>query len=280
MNGEKLDIVLQSFRVPAKRSKEEAWEHLMTKLEEKEPRVRKLQHLNWLIGAVAAVAVFGLIMYVGMFNTGKYSPDYLTEVHQTDTLVLPDNSTIALNSNSLVRYSFNKFTRERAVYLKGEAFFEVEKGKKFNVEFEGGNLSVLGTAFDVIAYSDNYIQVDCVHGSVEVELNSQKILLSGGYGLKCYNGDIDGPYQINSQYIADRMNGLFYWKKVSVTELLYIISMRFGYNLVMSEGLEGQSFSGKIDLNNLKDCLNIVSYAMDLRYTIEEKTQTIKVNAK
>lgn len=275
-----INSALDSYKVPSVRSKEDAWSLLVDKMEQREPARNKIQRFNWIIGAVAAVVVFGLIMYVGMFNTGKYSPDIFTGVNQTDTLILPDNSRIILNSNSKVKYSYNKFTRDRDVYLNGEAFFEVQKGKRFNLEFNGGKISVLGTSFDVIAYHDNFIQVDCVTGRVEVEINDQKLLLTKGYGLKYFNGNLDGPYEIDQDNVVQRVAGLYYWKKVSVEELLHVISQRFNYTLEYTEGLEGRNFSGKIDLNNLKDCLNIVSYAMELRYTIDEKTQTIKINAK
>ena len=50
-----------------------------------------------------------------------------------------------------VKFQFDKkrFTDERIIQLRGEAFFEVEKGSRFVVQTGKGAVEVLGTSFNV-----------------------------------------------------------------------------------------------------------------------------------
>lgn len=275
-------IELSGFKVPVKRSKEDAWLLLNQKIEQQAAAVpsRKVFHLNWIVGSAAAVAVFLLIMYMGMFNTGKYSPDFVSSLAKTDSVFLPDGSLVALNSNSKCKYHFNKFTGERNVVLNGEAYFNVKKGRKFLVEFEGGKVEVHGTSFNVVAYNDKYLQVDCTSGSVSFVAFEQTVSLKKGQGAKVFHNKVVGPYTIDTNKIMRRLDGIYYWDKISIEELVHLIGYRFGYEVDVAESVANKNFSGEIDLANLRNCLTIVAYAMDIRYSINENTQTIKVNAK
>ncbi len=69
---------------------------------------------------------------------------------ETQTVQLPDQSTVQLNSGSQLNYSrlFNWWNRE--VSLKGEAFFDVQSnGLPFRVTTGNASVKVLGTKFNV-----------------------------------------------------------------------------------------------------------------------------------
>lgn len=74
---------------------------------------------------------------------------------ETKRMLLPDSSVVWLNAGSTLRYpeSFNKNTRE--VFLNGEGYFEVAKnaGHPFIVSTSKGNITVMGTTFNVSAYA-------------------------------------------------------------------------------------------------------------------------------
>lgn len=75
---------------------------------------------------------------------------------KTFKLQLSDNTLVYLNSGSELRYPENFVGKERKVFLKGEAFFEVTKNKNapFIVSTANKNITVLGTKFNVSAYND------------------------------------------------------------------------------------------------------------------------------
>ncbi|MBL1409814.1 FecR family protein [Sphingobacterium faecale] len=85
-------------------------------------------------------------------------------------VVLPDGSHVWLNAASSIRYP-TRFSKDvRRVELEGEAYFEVKKGQvPFVVSTAGPEIRVLGTAFNVMAYSDEpYTQTTLVEGSVRL----------------------------------------------------------------------------------------------------------------
>src|SRR5690606_9494752 len=71
-------------------------------------------------------------------------------------VVLPDGTRVWLNSASSIRYPSRFSEGERYVEITGEAYFEVAPDKKrpFFVKSAHQKIEVLGTHFNVNAYSD------------------------------------------------------------------------------------------------------------------------------
>lgn len=285
LNNMSIDVKITDFtqglQVPSRVSKEDAWEKLGNRLTDvKKSKRESGKKLKLFIGSAAAAAVFLTILSIGMFNTGKYSPDISTGISEAKPVILPDSTSILLNSNSLTRYHYNRITGERNVFMKGEALFDVKKGRKFTVELENARIHVRGTSFNVIAYSQDYLKVQCLEGSVDVSVNKTNINLEAGEALKYMEGNLRGAYLENTDHVADHYIGVYYWEKVKLKELLEIIGYRFAYEMKYPENLPDRHFSGKIDLSNLYNGLNIVSYAMDLKYVVNKEEQTITVHAR
>jgi ferric-dicitrate binding protein FerR (iron transport regulator) len=240
----------------------------------------KSSRLNIFIGSGAAIAVFFTILYIGMFNTGKYSPEIETGIDETELVLMPDSSMIFLNSSSKVKYHCNKLTGNRNVVLHGEALFEVNSGKRFRVDFDGGQINVSGTSFYLVAYNDQHVSVDCIEGSLKFSYGRYGVDLEEGQGVKVFKGIVTGPYFVDKKNINERMQGIYHWDKIDVEELLFHIGCRFNYNIEYERHVGKRNFSGKIDLSELHNSLSIVSYAMDLDYEINSENQTIIINAK
>ena len=94
-------------------------------------------------------------------------------------VVLPDSTTVHLNSGSRLTYSKDFGKDNRQVWLSGEAFFEVTKdaAHPFLVNTDRLIVKVLGTVFNVKAYDTKEdIETTVVEGKVEVSLkeNAEK----------------------------------------------------------------------------------------------------------
>ena len=136
------------------------------------------------------ISIFGLFMRIAavllplavisaliMVNLDK-TPDqafqqiYVPKGSKTK-VVLDDGTTLWLNSESELKYPASFKSREfRDVYLKGEAYFDVEKNKDkpFRVHTSGFKINVLGTAFNVKAYpEDATIEATLEHGIINIE---------------------------------------------------------------------------------------------------------------
>jgi transmembrane sensor len=86
-------------------------------------------------------------------------------------IILPDGSKVWLNAASTIHYPTAFNGNERAVELSGEAYFEIakDKTKPFVVSAAGIRVQVLGTEFNLMAYSDEAkISTTLVDGAVRV----------------------------------------------------------------------------------------------------------------
>lgn len=133
------------------------------------PRTRK----PW--GAVAAVIVLmGACMWLLFQGQDKAETawmKYETAYAQTMRQRLPDGSSVMLNANSVLEVPADWEADNRIVKLSGEAFFEVSHAandEKFTVRTEKGDITVLGTKFNVQERE----------GDLEVALTEGKVSLT------------------------------------------------------------------------------------------------------
>lgn len=110
---------------------------------------------------IAAILVVPLLLAASFFSVHYFREEQnpSVELHtvpgMTSYTTLPDGSEVWLNSNSTLAYPA-RFKNTRKVVLSGEGYFKVKKkpGQKFIVSANGVDVEVLGTEFDVEAYSE------------------------------------------------------------------------------------------------------------------------------
>ena len=117
--------------------------------------------VRWAAAAVLVCAVgVGLLLLGG--RRGRPTPAvaaawtrYANTTRQVQLLVLPDGSRVSLSPGSRLRYAAHLAGPKRAVYLTGEAFFDVTRNpaRPFLVLTRQVVTTVLGTSFRVRAYA-------------------------------------------------------------------------------------------------------------------------------
>lgn len=126
----------------------------------------------WLSVRVAAAAAMAALAVVAVLYLAevplRWQADYMTSVGQRHTLTLADQSTITLNTDSAVAWSYGMDRRDIRL-LKGEAFFRVQPDVKrpFVVKHEGVTAKAVGTAF-LVRERQGRIQVTVIEGVVAV----------------------------------------------------------------------------------------------------------------
>ncbi len=184
---EKTDLFLNQ----KKYNTDVAWNKINSQINDK----KKIRiDFKWVYRAAAVI----LILVTAGIATWKFSPTekiIYAEVVTSENdyscheVVLPDGTTVKLNHNSKLIYpeSFSKDTRE--VKLTGEAFFDVtpNKEKPFVIKTDNASVKVLGTSFNVYAYSNApTVEVIVKTGKVELSdnvinnISNKKILLTPG----------------------------------------------------------------------------------------------------
>lgn len=152
----------------------------------------------------AAIIIITLIVGLGLgeadtikhlYTYGKtpaYNVIHVEKGGRANTIILSDSTKVVLNAATTLRYPSNFNSNERKVYLDGEAYFEVAKDKKrpFIVKLKKQDITVLGTVFNVEAYSEDPF--------------SSVTLLSGRIVLRAFNnyGDVVSKIALNPNSTA------------------------------------------------------------------------------
>ncbi|WP_405563912.1 FecR family protein [Polaribacter sp. Asnod6-C07] len=218
----------------------------------------------------AAIVVLLISSYFIFFNK---EATIKTEYAQTKTFNLPDNSEVILNSNSEISYGKKSWDEDRNLALDGEAFFKVNKGKKFTVSTEIGNVTVLGTKFNVKERA-NYFEVKTYEGLVSVAYKDTLVKLPKGALFKVVNGVIDTntTFDIEEKSWLQKESN---FKSTPLQIVLEELENQFGYTIETQEVNLAILYSGGFTHTDVNLALQSVTIPLQLSYKIEGKTITI-----
>lgn len=206
-------------------------------------------------------------------------------VGQHVQISLADGTEVWLNSNSKLSFPTHFTQKTRKVVLEGEGYFKVthDKKRKFIVQTEKYNVKVLGTEFNVKAYSkDNVFETALIDGRVEVSsideeykiqlLKNQKIYLKDEdlvlASINNYNSYLwkEGIIAFESKNIKDIFREL---------ELFYDVSIRVTDT---DNTLMNASFSGKFRTKDGVDhILRVLQCSIDFSYTVDSESNLVSV---
>ncbi|AUC85761.1 anti-sigma factor [Polaribacter sp. ALD11] len=218
----------------------------------------------------AAVVVLLTTSYFFLFNTNA---NIKTEFAQTKNFNLPDNSEVVLNANSKISYSKKDWKDSRSLTLKGEAYFKVQKGKKFTVNTDIGEVTVLGTQFNV-KERENYFEVKTYEGLVSVAYKNTVVKLPKGTIFKVVNGKIDSThtFDINEKNWLQKESN---FKSTALRFVLEELEHQFDYTIETKEVDLDILYSGGFTHTDINIALQSVTIPLQLSYKIEGKKITI-----
>jgi transmembrane sensor len=126
---------------------------------------------------------------------------------------LPDGSLVWLNSLSSVRFPTSFNGAEREVEITGQVYFEIVKNtaKPFVVQVNDAQVHVLGTHFDVMAYSDEQtVATTLLEGGIKfVKGDAINVLQPGQQAQLNKEGQISVHSGINLGKVVAWKNGFF-----------------------------------------------------------------------
>jgi ferric-dicitrate binding protein FerR (iron transport regulator) len=184
---------------------------------------------------------------------------------------LPDGSIVWLNAASSLRFPIAFAGSERHVLLTGEAFFEVKpmSDKPFKVAVQtplgnGGEIEVLGTHFNVNAYTDDeLVRTTLLEGSVKIATSTSKNILKPGQAATVdKNGGLKVIKKADTESAASWKNGFFTFKETSAQVVMQQVGR--WYNLEIE-------YAGKAPVNKL------LNGNIPRNYSIEEVMKVLKV---
>jgi transmembrane sensor len=199
-------------------------------------------------------------------------------------LTLSDGSKVWLNAESSLRFPAAFSGRERKVELTGEGYFEVAKNKEkpFIVTANNTNVEVLGTHFNINAYSDeNFIKTTLLEGSVKVSKgNASSLIVPGEQASVSKLSDvINVKNDVNVDGVVAWKNGKFYFDNVDIKTIMNQIARWYDVD-VEYKGNISKIFGGTISRNvSASNVFKILEATGGVHFTIEGRKVIVEAPA-
>ncbi len=246
----------------------------------KKPGKNKLFLVASIVVAISSLLAINL--YPEEENNTRYaiSSDY----GETKTVRLKDGSLVTLNANSTITYQDNwGDDKVRKVWLKGEAYFEIEhkdNNQKFVVEANGNEINVLGTKFNVYARERN-TNVLLTEGKVEFKSKNQERLQMVPGDLVSFNGK-NQTLKIEAIELKDFTfwkEGNLVFRSKSLSEVSDLLKNNYDIDVFFLDGaLADRKFTGVIPSENVEVLIESLAKAFDL--SIERKKNVLIIKRK
>ncbi|MFZ1703771.1 MAG: FecR domain-containing protein [Saprospiraceae bacterium] len=210
-----------------------------------------------------------VLLIVSTFYLGRKTIE--TEIGQQLVVVLPDDSKVTLNTKSILHYNQIWWKVQRNVQLTGEAFFEVTKGQKFTVKTLNGNVSVLGTSFNVLSVHDNF-DVFCYTGKVAVshKKNNIPVILTPNKGISIQPGK--SPQLLEEKAVEnlpDWTSGKKVFNDVPLHIAIAGIQKYFNQTIVLDDEYKNLRITAHVSIQHLDKALQTLTWPLGLQYKIE-----------
>lgn len=239
---------------------------ILRRLTKKRPLLKRLK-------PVIAVAACILVLFGVVYGSLKYKAfnqiqqisytEIQTGVGETRTVTLADGTQVTLNACSKLVYPGQFLEEYRKVELTGQAFFKVARNEDqpFIVHTDRFNVKVLGTQFDVRAYSeDEFLSVNVESGKVQVDMPEAMTRLVANEKLIINTLNNNYYKENNSDNIAAWRSGNLLFKKTPVREVVKELERVYNCKITFKEG---QAFDNLISGEHTNKSLESVLESLE-----------------
>lgn len=257
-----------------------AWDKVDYKLQQQTTRIRQIKNFALIASGMAAslLIVLGLTFYTNLFSASEATIAMSTTNGSRSEIVLPDGTLVKLNAGSKIEYHFDKVRNTRRVNFSGEGFFEVAKSKKPFVitTAEGLNVKVLGTKFNLSAYSEDKIaQTTLVEGKVELSTGGKSTLIlqpgqianfdKTSNEINYTSGDVS--------HLISWMQDKLYMDNMSLGEVCTKLERWYDVKIILADESLGKKihYTGVLKEESVTDVLDALSQLSSISYKLKGK---------
>ncbi|WP_160712960.1 FecR family protein [Chitinophaga solisilvae] len=277
-----LRLILSAERIlPPQGMEDTIWHSIQAGVQlagQRRARIRRLR----VIGVSAAAVLLLMIISTGIWLfTGNRTVS--TGYGETTRLLLADQSRVILNANSALTWA-RRWPRgeSREVWLRGEAYFEVNhlkqdqqpvrNGERFIVHTAGLDVEVLGTAFNVKARR-GFTTVGLSAGRVKIHLPGkagEMQLLPGQSAVYNEQTGILQKQEADITAISAWKENKLMMNNTSVGEIIQVLEDTYGYRVILEDTtVIHKRIQGTIPVKNEDNIIFILSGI--LKVNIEKK---------
>jgi len=234
-------------------------------------RTTKSNEKSWLKPLVAIAAVLTIFLGVRYYNA-TLDTKINTLASQKMRAELPDASNVTLNALSSLKFK-NTWTNKREVHLKGEAFFKVAKGSKFDVITGDGVVSVLGTQFN-IKQRDNFFEVVCYEGLVRVSYSDHMATLKAGDRFTILHGKLiakEKETRRRPTWLSDES----YFKSMPFKNVIAEFERQYNVTIASESIDTSLLYTGNFKHNDLDLALKSITLPLNLKYSFKNDSTIV-----
>ena len=264
-----LDGSIKRFKAPDY-DKEEARQALLSAIQTNKKARSPWLSYAWRVAAVLVIGLSAFWFYLGQDTTISTLVAEKTSVH------LPDQSEVILNAQSTLEYNKRNWKDARDIELDGEAFFKVAKGKSFTVSTSSGDVTVLGTEFNVKNRSGIF-EVVCYEGSVQVTTIDKDNTLKAGDRFLV----LDGNYIASEKELTSNPSWIkneSYFKSMPYQQVIQEFERQYDVSLVAESVDMDQRFTGSFTHDDIDLALKSITLPLNLKYR-QSDSRTIMLSS-
>jgi transmembrane sensor len=199
---------------------------------------------------------------------------------ETYQVILPDQSKVWLNALSSITYPGNFASlKERRVKLTGEAYFEISKDKAhpFIVKTDKQEVTVLGTHFNVNAYTDEpETRTTLLEGSVHVAASaSQYVLLKPGQ-QSALKGTLLQTREVDAEKEVAWKNGGFRFDNEGIESVMRTLARWYDLDVQYEGKPTAEVFVGEVSRSkNISQVLKLLDRTGAVHFRVEGRKVTV-----
>lgn len=198
-------------------------------------------------------------------------------------ITLSEGTKVWLNSGSKMIYPAVFTENKREVYIDGEAVFDVThmQDKPFVVSTRDFDIKVLGTVFNISAYSDDkYSSTVLEQGKIELICRGATILSQEKLTIFPGTMAVFNPIQktfeqqmVNPQKYLSWREGYLILNSEKLENILKKLGRYYNIGMVITDNpLRNATFSGYLDLKNSpEEVLSVINETTSLSYSIDHE---------
>jgi transmembrane sensor len=260
--------VLKRWEVPSSITEEQAWAALESRISKTSERTMP-SYRRLYVGLSAAAVVALAVWFLNPF-AGDQRVQIITAEAMGQTVVLPDQSVVHLNSGSELSFDKN-WGENRTVKFNGQAFFEVTKGSRFVVETGRGHVEVLGTSFDVFSREEGF-RVACHTGIVRVVCGEDEMEISPGE--KAILSEVGLAKDVFSPADPIWVQGEFSFDEAPLSDVFAELERQFAVT-VTTENIGERLYTGGFTNSDLEAALQSICLPMGLSFEVKNGTKVL-----
>lgn len=254
------------------------WKKLESKIQAKKPTPkRKIRSFKPLAIAASILLLISISFY---FKNNNAKITHKTNFGEILNIKLQDGSNVTLNSNSSLSYYKNE---SRKVWLKGEAFFQVDKkittNAKFWVKTNDLSVEVYGTSFNVNTKKKK-TDVFLEEGNIWLKFKNgnDKKMVPGNY--ISYSSEknkiLEEKNILDATAKTSWKDGSLFFENLSLGKAMEKIEESYGYSIVFKDEVSKNALiTGAVPITNIDICLKAIEKSVDVVIIKKDKSLII-----